>query len=158
MIAHRGISTRLCYTKGKRPGEFTEELIKIAECRRAGEVEDLGESWTLPTASKWRLIQDTYTSKQEEAIIEVYVAHVARTVMSCHMYKIGGKVKLQRTGEPAGLRVTGNLAGNLMGEWRRAILEIYTRWKIPTILLSRYVDDCSNVQRLLRIGTVWDRN
>ena len=78
--------------------------------------------------------------------------------MSCHMYKIGGKVRLQRTGGPAGLRVTGTLARNLMGEWRRLILEKYTRWKIPTILLSRYVDDCSNVQRLLRVGTVWDRD
>ena len=106
-------------SKGKRPGEFTEELTKLAECRKAGEVQDLGESWTLPTASKWRLIQDTYTREQEEAIIEVYVAHVAKTIMSCHMYNIGGVVKLQRTGGPAGLRVTGTLARNLMGEWRR---------------------------------------
>ena len=29
---------------------------------------------------------------------------------------------------------------------------------VPTTLLSRYVDDCSNVQRLLRVGTVWDRD
>ena len=85
------------FSRGKRPGEFTDELTRMAECRRAGNVDDLGESWTLPTASKWRLTQDTYTTEQEEAIIEVYVAHVARTVMSCHMYKIGGKVKLQRT-------------------------------------------------------------
>ena len=60
-------------------------------------MEDLGESWTLPSASKWRLIQDIYTMEQEMAIAEVYIAHVARTVMSCHMYKIGGTVKLQRT-------------------------------------------------------------
>ena len=105
------------------------------------------------------VIIGNYTKETYHKIImEVYVAHVARTVMSCHMYKIGGKVRLQRTGGPAGLRVTGTLARNLMGEWRRLILEKYTRWKIPTILLSRYVDDCSNVQRLLRVGTVWDRD
>ena len=66
----------------------------MADCRKASNIEDLGESWTIPTASKWRLSQDTYSTKQEQALMEVYIAHVARTVMSCHMYKIGDKVKL----------------------------------------------------------------
>ena len=66
----------------------------MADCRKAGNVDDLCESWTLPTASKWRLTQDNYSTKQEEAIIEVYITHVARTIMSYHMYKIGDKVRL----------------------------------------------------------------
>ena len=36
-------------------------------------------------------------------------------------------------------------------------MEKYNRWNVPTTLLSRYVDDCSNIQMLLRIGTVWDK-
>ena len=47
--------------------------------------------------------------------------------MSCHMYKIGGEVRIQEKGGPVGLRVTGTLARNVMGEWRRQILEIYKK-------------------------------
>ena len=133
-MKEKGISSLMParkFSKGKRPGEFTEELTQMADCRKATNVEDLGESWTIPTASKWKLRQDSYTNEQEKAIMEVYIAHVARTVMSCHMYKIGGKVKLQRTGGPAGLRVTGTLARNQMGEWRSLILEKYKEWRIP---------------------------
>ena len=86
------------------------------------------------------------------AIGEVSMAHVTRTVMSCHIYKIGGDVRLQRQGGPAGLRVTGTLARNVMGEWWRQILDQYIQWGIPALLLSRYVDDCTNVQKLLRVG------
>ena len=32
------------HRKGRRPGEFTEELTRIAECRGSSEVEDLGEA------------------------------------------------------------------------------------------------------------------
>ena len=145
------------HSRGKRPGEFTDELTRLADNRKHSEVEDLGESWTLPTASKWRLKHEVFTLDQEKAIIEVYVAHVTRTIMSCHMYKIGGEVRLQRQGGPAGLRVTGTLARNMMGEWRNQIMDQYNKWEIPPLLLSRYVDDCSNVQRLLRLGAVWDR-
>ena len=69
---------------------------KVMSCHmyKIGGKVKLGESWTLPSASKWRLIQEQYTKEQEEVIAEVYVAHLARTVRSCHMYKIGGKVKL----------------------------------------------------------------
>ena len=69
-------------------------------------------------------------------MIEVYITHVTRTIMSCHMYKIGGEVRIQEKGGPVGLRVTGTLARNVMGEWRRQILEIYMRWKIPAWFLA----------------------
>ena len=142
------------HKKGVRPGEFTEELSKMAESRSSAGVDDLGESRTLPMASKWRLKQEIYSTEQEKVIGEVYIAHVTRTVMSCHMYKIGGDVRLQRQGGPAGLRVTGTLARNVMAEWWRKILDQYKQWSIPALLLSRYVDDCTNVQRLLRVGVV----
>ena len=54
--------------------------------------------------------------------------------------------------------VTGILARNVIGEWRRQILDLYQKWEIPTWFLPRYMDDCTNIQRLLRVGVVWDRN
>ena len=44
---------------------------------------------------------DIYSLEQEKKMIEVYIAHVTRTIMSCHMYKIGGEVRLQDRGGPA---------------------------------------------------------
>ena len=90
-------------------------------------------------------------------IIEVYVFHVTRTIMSCHIYKIGGEVKLQKQGGFSGLRVTGTLARNVMGEWWRLILDLYSKWEILALFLSSYVNDCSNVQMLLRDGVVWEK-
>ena len=43
------------YTIGKRPREFTQELTKMAETRKPGEVADMEESWSLPNNSKWKL-------------------------------------------------------------------------------------------------------
>ena len=97
-------------------GEFTKELTKNAGRRGHSEVEYL---WTLPTASKWKLRQDSYSMEQEMAIVEVYVAYVTRTIMSCQKYKIGGEFRLQRQGGPSGVRVTGSIAKNVMREWRR---------------------------------------
>ena len=77
--------------------------------------------------------------------------------MSSHMYKVGGEVRLQGKGGPAGLRLTGTIARKTMGEWRKEILRIYKEWNIPSWVLARYVDDCTNIQQLLRVGVVWDK-
>ena len=55
---------------------------------------DHEESWTLPSTSKLKLRQDKYSLNQEKKIMDVYVTHVTRTIMSCHMYNIGGEVRL----------------------------------------------------------------
>ena len=69
------------------------------------------------------------------------------------MYRIGDEVKLQQAGGPVGLRFTGMLARTVMAKVRKLIIEQFTRWGIPLYLLSKYVDDCTNVMRLLRVGT-----
>ena len=82
---------------------------------------------------------------------------MTRIVMTCCMYKRGGEVWLQGKGGPAGLRLTGTLARNTMGEWRRETIRKYEEWDIPAWFLARYVDDCTNIQKLLRVGVVRDR-
>ena len=82
------------FSRGTRPGEFTEELTRMAEVRKQSEVRDLEEAWTLPNNSKWRLPHSSHTRDQERKIIQVYIAHLTRTVISCHMYKVVGEVRL----------------------------------------------------------------
>ena len=44
-----------------------------------------------------------------------------------------------------------------MAKWRRIILNKLSQWGIPTSFLGKYIDDCTNVMRLLRVGIIWDR-
>jgi len=96
----------------------------------------------------------TNLSKTKRRIIEARTIEVAILVaMSNHLYTFGGKVYLQTSGGPIGLRFTACLASALMKVWDMAWCELLNKEKIRTLIYKRYVDDSRNL--LLPISEGW---
>ena len=62
-------------------------------------------------------------------------------IMENHMYSVGEETRLQATGGPAGLRITGTISKATMNEWWHIMKDRCETARILVFLFSKYVDD-----------------
>ena len=78
------------------------------------------------------------------------------TCMSHHVYTFGGKLYLQQSGGPIGLRFTACLASAIMKIWDEAWLDLLEKNKMTPIIYKRYVDDSRNLTFPIAEGWRWN--
>ena len=106
----------------------------------------------------WRHRKIPLTEAQKRMIEARTIEIAILTSMNNHLYSFGGKVYIQTSGGPIGLRFTACLAAVLMKIWDRAWLDLLEREGIETLLYKRYVDDSRNLLCPIAEGWRWNED
>ena len=75
--------------------------------------------------------------------------------MKNHVYKFGGKIRIQKEGGPIGLGLTGEVADCAMVDWDNKLLEKLSQLGIHPAIYKRFKDDITMLLERLEKGTVF---
>ena len=73
--------------------------------------------------------------------------------MKSHVYKFGGKLRIQGQGGPIGLGLTGDVADCAMVDWDKKLIEKLKKLGIHSALYKRFKDDITIMLEILEKGT-----
>ena len=83
--------------------------------------------------------------RQKKKMIGIAVASGVRVCMENHVYRVGDRVFLQKSGGPIGLELTGAVSRAFMRRWDRLYLERAKQAGIEVKVYERYVDDSNQI-------------
>ena len=75
--------------------------------------------------------------------------------MKNHVYKFGGRIRIQSQGGPIGLGLTGDVADRAMIDWDKKLLRKLKLLNIHPAIYERFKDDITILLERLEKGTVF---
>ena len=131
MTTEEIVEERLQHVIPKRREETNRKISVAYLCNKQNE-------------DKW-LPARTPGFRQKKKMIGIAVAKGVRVCMENHVYKVGDRVFLQKSGGPIGLELTGAVSRAFMKRWDRLYLERARQAGVEMKVYERYVDDSNQV-------------
>ena len=89
-------------------------------------------------------------------MVGIAIAKGVRVCIENHVYKVGDRIFLQKSGGPIGLELTGAVSRAFMKRWDRLYLERVRQAGIVMKVYERYVDDSNQVAVVPPAGARYD--
>ena len=112
---------------------------------------------TAPTNKEdnWYFPVQVYSREHKRLIVATMVQIGVLTMMNTHLYEFNGRIYLQQSGGPIGLRATCAVARVVMNFWDGKWKELMTINNIKRDLEDRYMDDIRVILMAIRLGWRW---
>ena len=138
----------------KREDIVREGLANVVPERKIETGRDIGVAYLCNKANddKWKTVRKP-GKRQRKKMVALAVMEGVRACMSHHVYRVGDKTFLQKSGGPIGLELTGAVSRAFMWRWDRLYLEKVERAGLKMRLYERYVDDSNQVAEVPAVGT-----
>ena len=98
------------------------------------------------------------TMMQKKRMIASMLQVLVKTLMKNHHYQFDGKLYLQQTGGPIGLKLSGVLARLVMLKFDKLYLERLKKLRVDAVLYQRYIDDLNMALSCLPPGMRFSDN
>ena len=93
---------------------------------------------------KWLMARNP-GCRQKKKMIGIAVAIGVRVCMENHVYRVGDRIFLQKSGGPIGLELTGAVSRAFMRRWDKLYMERAHQAGMKLKLYERYVDDSNQI-------------
>ena len=132
-----GICPKRRYTRGPRPN--------ITGCGTREDEKERYEPWVFPEES------NINEDEKRKLIVEA-IRIVLDVILKTHTYKFNGITKVQTSGGPIGMEITGVIAQIFMVWWDERLKQIAEDIGLEIILYERYVDDINVIMKRTEKG------
>jgi hypothetical protein len=93
------------------------------------------------------------TKSEERIMLGKSIELMIVSGMTNHVYRFENKIRIQSTGGPIGLSLTGEVADCFMIDWDRRVLDELKNVNSEPLIYSRFKDDILVVTKSLEKGT-----
>ena len=140
--------------------EIKKEKLKTALPKRKGNAKrkvTVAYLSNKQNDDKWTPATKDPSPMQRKRMLAIAISKGIRACMENHVYKVGDRTFLQKSGGPIGLELTGAASRAFMRRWDRMYLEKAKQAGIAMKVYERYVDDSNQVAEVPPLGARYDR-